>query len=104
MRLTKLRKWHAVFSLVPIFSKLRDHQIPDWRKEGLCQKGRTLVLLKGQSPCLFHLKNFLFLAWLPGSLSFSLDSPYTRCRGAWQALVRRVTKSRTQLKQLSTAQ
>ena len=29
MRLTELPKWHAVFSLAPIFSKLRDHQIPD---------------------------------------------------------------------------
>ena len=25
----KLPKWHAVFSLAPIFSKLQDHQIPD---------------------------------------------------------------------------
>ena len=29
MRLTKLPKWHPVISLAPIFSKLRDHQIPD---------------------------------------------------------------------------
>ena len=29
VRLTKLPKWHAVFALAPIFSKLRDHQIPD---------------------------------------------------------------------------
>ena len=40
------------------------------------QKGRMLVLLKGQSPSLFPLINFPFLAWLPGSLSFSLHSPY----------------------------
>ena len=78
---------------MPIFSKLRDHQIPDlwlcdhpfreffiggvW--EELCQKGRMLVLLKGQSPSLFPLINFPFLAWLPGSLSFSLHSPYSLC-------------------------
>ena len=36
------------------------------------QKGRTLVLLKGQLPSLFPLINFPFLAWLPSSFSFSL--------------------------------
>ena len=85
VRLTKLPKWHPVISLAPIFSKLQDHQIPDLRlrdhsfreffiggvKEGLCQKRRTLVLLKSQSPSLFLPINFPFLAWLPGSLSFS---------------------------------
>ena len=29
VRLTKLPKWHPVISLEPIFSELRDHQIPD---------------------------------------------------------------------------
>jgi len=85
VRLTKLPKWHPVISLAPIFSKLWDHQIPDLRlhdhpfreffiggvKEGLCQKRRMLVLLKSQSLSLFLLINFPFLAWLPGSLSFS---------------------------------
>ena len=34
MSLTKLPKWHPVISLVPIFSKLRDHQIPDlWLRD-----------------------------------------------------------------------
>ena len=74
MRLTKLPKWHAVFSLAP---KLKDHQIPDLQLrdhpfreffiggvllKGLHQKGRMLVLLKSQSPALFPLINFLFLA------------------------------------------
>ena len=40
------------------------------------QKGRTLVLLKGQSPSHFPLINFPF-ALLPGLLSFSLHLPYT---------------------------
>ena len=31
MRLTKLPKWHPVISVATIFSKLRDHQIPDLR-------------------------------------------------------------------------
>ena len=76
MRLTKLPKGHPVISLVPIFSKLRDHQIPDLQLhdypfreffiggiyEGLCHKERALVLLKGQSPSLFPLINFPFLA------------------------------------------
>ena len=35
-----------------------------------------MVLLKSQSPSLFPLINFLFLAWLPSSISFSLHSPY----------------------------
>ena len=90
VRLTKFSKWHPVISLAPIFSKLRDHQIPDLRLrdhpfrefftggayERLCQKGRMLVLLKSQSPSLFPLINSPFLAWLPGLLSFSLHSPY----------------------------
>ena len=29
LRLTKLLKWYPVIALVPIFSKLGDHQIPD---------------------------------------------------------------------------
>ena len=90
VRLTKLPKWHPVISLVPIFSKLRDHQIPDLGlrdhpfreffisgvQEGLHQKGRTLVLLKSHSPSLFPLLNFPFLAWLPSLVSFSLHLPY----------------------------
>ena len=73
MRLTKLPKWHPVIALAPIFSKLQDHQIPDlWLhdhpfreffiggvSEG--QKGRMLVLLKGQSPS-FPSNKFPFLA------------------------------------------
>ena len=77
MRLTKLSKWHPVISLALIFSKLQDHQIPDLQLcdhpfreffidgvllKGLHQKGRMLVLLKSQSPSLFPLINFLFLA------------------------------------------
>ena len=86
MRLTKLPKWHPVISLVPI----KAARPPDSRPLAmwpflqiifhwwgiLHQKGRTLVLLKGQSPSLFSLINFPFLAWLPGLLSFSLHSPY----------------------------
>ena len=30
VRLTKLPKWHPVISLVLIFSKLQDHQFPDF--------------------------------------------------------------------------
>ena len=57
-----------------------------WDKERLRQKGRTLVLLKGQSPSLSPLINFLFLAWLPGSLSFSLQSPYKNAYLSWDGL------------------
>ena len=32
VRLTKLPKWHLFISLGPIFSKLRDHQIPDLQR------------------------------------------------------------------------
>ena len=34
LRLTKLLKWYPVIALVPIFSKLGDHQIPDlWLRD-----------------------------------------------------------------------
>ena len=39
-------------------------------KERPHQKGRTLALLKGQSPSLFPLINFPFLAWLPACSLF----------------------------------
>ena len=77
MRLTEFPKWHPVNSLVPIFSKLRDHQIPihsesfslvGYKKDSR-QKGRMLVLLKSQSASLFPLINFLFL---PDCLARSL--------------------------------
>ena len=83
MRLTKLPKWHPVISLMLIFSKLQDDRIPDlWLRdhpfreffiggvqERFHQKGRTLILLKSQSPSLFPLINFLFL---PDCLARSL--------------------------------
>ena len=47
-----------------------------YNKTDSIRKGRMLVLVKGQSPTLFPLINFPFLAWLPGSLSFSLNSLY----------------------------
>ena len=87
--LTKLTTSHPAISLAPIFSKLRGHQIPDLRlrdhpfreffiggvQERLHQKGKTLILLKSQSPSLFPLINFLFLPDCPAH-SFSLHSPY----------------------------
>ena len=39
-------------------------------------KSDTEVLLKSQSPFLFSLINYPFLAWLPGSFSLSLHLPY----------------------------
>ena len=39
LRLTKLPKWHPVTSLVPIFSKLRDHQILDLRLRNHASRG-----------------------------------------------------------------
>ena len=41
-----------------------------------CQKGRTLVLLKGQSPSRFPLINLLFLPDCSSLTLFSLHSPY----------------------------
>ena len=50
-----------------------------------------LVLLKSQSPSLFPLINFPFLAWVPSSLSFPLHSPYnveyvSKCFWTWTML------------------
>ena len=114
VRPTKLPKWHPVISLVPVFSKLQDYQIPDLRlrdhpfrdffiggvKEGLHQKGRTLVLLKSQSSSLFPLINFLFLPDCPthslflcthltyNVLSSSCWSQYNpRCWRCWRSRV-----------------
>ena len=83
MRLTEFPKWHPVSSLVPIFSKLWDHQIripsEDFSlvgyKKDSCQKGRMLVLLKSQSTSLFPLINFLFLPDCPACSLFLC----TRC-------------------------
>ena len=63
VRLTKLPKWHPVISVATIFSKLRDHQIPDLRlhdhpfreffiggiQEGLHQKRRTFSSVQSLS-------------------------------------------------------
>ena len=43
MRLTELPKWHAVFSLAPIFSKLRDHQIADLQQCTIPSENFSLV-------------------------------------------------------------
>ena len=82
VRLTRLPKWHPVISLAPIFSKLRDHQIPDLRlhdhpsenfssvgyKKESVRKGESWFSLRASRP-LFPLINFLFL---PDCLACSL--------------------------------
>ena len=46
LRLTKLPKQHSVFLLIPTFSRLQDHWIPDFR---LCDH-RTQLQAKNQPP------------------------------------------------------
>ena len=96
LRPTKLPKQHSVFLLTPTFSRLRDHLIPDFHLcdhrtqlqaknqppfreffiggvlERLCQKGRTMVLLKGQLPSRFPPVISLFFAWLQAYSLFSV--------------------------------
>ena len=86
VRLTKLPKWHPVISsqsckttrfqtsgYMTIPSK--NFSLVGYKKDSV-RKGERF-LLKGQSPSLFPLINFPFLAWLPSLLSFSLHLTYT---------------------------
>ena len=95
LRLTKLPEEHSVFPLHLPFQgyettgfqtsgyttaglgyRLKiNHHFREFFTAGVwkrpCQKGRTQVILKGQSSSRFPSNKFPFLAWLPGLLSLS---------------------------------